>query len=108
MGRVVDKRLQAMGGNLSTNDAKNLLFAALILADELHEQAGGKPDPARQDELAKMRAERDRLTEQLSLARMQAREQAGLSETKLAETLERLADGVEKRANALESRLSNP
>ncbi|MAG40980.1 MAG: cell division protein ZapA [Erythrobacteraceae bacterium] len=42
---VIDGKLSAMGNNLSSNDAKNLLFAALILADEV-EEARDKPSPA--------------------------------------------------------------
>jgi cell division protein ZapA len=34
---IVDARLTAMGGNRVPGDAKNLLFAALILADEAEE-----------------------------------------------------------------------
>jgi cell division protein ZapA len=37
LARVVDGKLGSMGTNLSTNEAKNLLFAALLLADELEE-----------------------------------------------------------------------
>ena len=39
---MVDAKLKAMGGNLTANEAKNLLFAALMLADEVDE-AGKKP-----------------------------------------------------------------
>ena len=34
---VVDAKLAEMGANLSGNEAKNLLFAALLLADDLDE-----------------------------------------------------------------------
>ncbi|QKG71417.1 cell division protein ZapA [Erythrobacter mangrovi] len=40
---VIDSKLGSMGANLSSQEAKNLLFAALLLADELDEaqkQAG--------------------------------------------------------------------
>lgn len=44
---IVDGKLTAMGGNLAPGDAKNLLFAALILADELDEaRAAGAHSPA--------------------------------------------------------------
>ncbi|WP_375290028.1 cell division protein ZapA [Qipengyuania sp.] len=36
LARIIDGKLTAMG-TLSSNDAKNLLFAALILADEVDE-----------------------------------------------------------------------
>ena len=45
LASVIDGKLSAMGNNLSSNDAKNLLFAALILADEV-EEARDKPSPA--------------------------------------------------------------
>ncbi|MBX7481452.1 cell division protein ZapA [Qipengyuania qiaonensis] len=34
---VIDGKLGTMGANLSSQEAKNLLFAALLLADELDE-----------------------------------------------------------------------
>ncbi|MBO6526861.1 cell division protein ZapA [Erythrobacter sp.] len=34
---VIDDKLGSMGANLSSQEAKNLLFAALLLADELDE-----------------------------------------------------------------------
>lgn len=38
LGQEVDRRIQRLGANLSQNDAKNILIAALMLADELHEE----------------------------------------------------------------------
>lgn len=72
LGDMVDKRLSAIGADLmGQTEAKNLLIAALILADEVHEAkkaapAGEAPDSA------------------------------------LAETLETLAERLEKSAAALE------
>lgn len=40
LASVIDGKLAAMGPNLSSNEAKNLLFAALLLADELEEARG--------------------------------------------------------------------
>ncbi len=37
LASMIDGKLGTMGKNLSSNDAKNLLFAALLLADELEE-----------------------------------------------------------------------
>lgn len=37
LAAVVDLKLASLGGNLPPGDAKTLLFAALILADELDE-----------------------------------------------------------------------
>lgn len=38
LGETIDAKLQQLGSNLTARDAQNLLFAALLLADELHEQ----------------------------------------------------------------------
>lgn len=37
LASMIDVRLARMGNNISPNDAKNLLFAGLMLADELDE-----------------------------------------------------------------------
>ncbi len=37
LASIVDGKLTAMGGSIAPGDAKNLLFAALILADEVDE-----------------------------------------------------------------------
>ncbi len=72
LGNMVDERLSAIGADLmGQTEAKNLLIAALILADEVHE--------------AKKRAEAE-----------------GEVDTSLAETLETLAERLEKSAAALE------
>ncbi|WP_324827622.1 cell division protein ZapA [Qipengyuania zhejiangensis] len=42
---IVDSKLGGMGGNLSSNEAKNLLFAALLLADEVDEAQKTAPAP---------------------------------------------------------------
>ena len=42
---MVDKKLASLGGNLTSNEAKNLLFAALMLADELDEAGANPPAP---------------------------------------------------------------
>lgn len=41
LASVIDGKLGAMGANLSSQEAKNLLFAALLLADELHDARRG-------------------------------------------------------------------
>lgn len=49
---VIDGKLGSMGNNLSPSEAKNLLFAALMLADELDEakkSAIRTPAPVDQD-----------------------------------------------------------
>lgn len=45
LGQVIDQKVQSMGGG--HNEVRQLLFAALILADELHEaRSGHAPAPA--------------------------------------------------------------
>ena len=46
LGAMIDDKLTAMGGNLSAQEAENLLFAALLLADELHEAKQHTPPTA--------------------------------------------------------------
>lgn len=80
LASVVDGKLAAMGGSLAPGDAKNLLFAALILADEAEEARGapalphadGAPEPT-----------------------------SGLA---VASRIEAIADRLEKLASALESK----
>lgn len=46
LAAIVDEKLAGLGGNLAREEAKNLLFAALILADEVDElrrRGGGAP-----------------------------------------------------------------
>ncbi|MBA3053965.1 MAG: cell division protein ZapA [Sphingomonadales bacterium] len=45
LGRMIDDKLHAMGGAGNQNETRMLLFAALLLADELHETAGGAGAP---------------------------------------------------------------
>ena len=59
LGRTIDAKLKALDGTAGMSETRQLLFAALILADELHEAGGGKPaavapviDPARLETLA--------------------------------------------------------
>lgn len=40
LGALIDSKLQSLGGNLAPTESQNLLFAALLLADELKEQKG--------------------------------------------------------------------
>lgn len=43
LGRMIDAKLHAMGGTSGQSESRILLFAALLLADELHELNGGGP-----------------------------------------------------------------
>lgn len=55
LGNMIDAKLQTMEGNLSAQDAQNLLFAALLLADELDEVKSGTRS---QEDVASPAAER--------------------------------------------------
>lgn len=81
LASVIDSKLGSMGANLSSQEAKNLLFAALLLADELDEARKQAPSasPAPLD----FDAER------------------------LAGQLERLAGALENAAQVLEGAPSN-
>lgn len=45
LGRMIDAKLQAMGGVTGQTETRTLLFAALLLADELHETVHGAGAP---------------------------------------------------------------
>ena len=45
LGRTIDAKLTAMGGPAGQSETRTLLFAALLLADELHDRADGKVPP---------------------------------------------------------------
>jgi cell division protein ZapA len=42
LGRMIDTRLSAMGNMAGQGETRQLLFAALLLADELHEAGSGR------------------------------------------------------------------
>ena len=48
LGRRIDEKLRAMGGAAGQGESRMLLFAALLLADEIHEMTvrGGVAAPA--------------------------------------------------------------
>ncbi|MBC2668178.1 cell division protein ZapA [Novosphingobium piscinae] len=46
LGQLIDGKLQAMGGVAGQTETRMLLFAALLLADELHEIRHGGAAPA--------------------------------------------------------------
>ena len=71
----VDAKIAGMGKKISTNEAKNLLFAAILLADELEEATRGANAHA---------------TSTIDL---------GI----LADRLDAIGDALEKAADALES-----
>lgn len=130
MGAEVDERLRRLGNNQSTNDAKNILFAAIILADELFELRRADPAPptpqaraagvelsqaqaklaALEEELTDAREEQERLRQHLAnvnerLAKTSdTKERTALSDEDLPIQLEALANALEKAANVLEGR----
>ena len=62
LGRLIDEKVQSMGGGHT--EVRQLLFAALILADELHEARQGiapPPAPAAPDHSAALEAIAERL-----------------------------------------------
>ena len=77
LASVIDEKLGTMGANLSSQEAKNLLFAALLLADELDEAKRATP-------AAPPSAETD------------------FDSERLATQLERIASALENAAQVLE------
>lgn len=61
MGRLIDGKIAAMGDMAAQSESRMLLYAALLLADELHESRQSKPvappppPPPAEDEAAAMR-----------------------------------------------------
>ena len=55
LGRIIDEALAAMPPAVGQSESRSLLFAALLLADEVHEarhSAGAAPSPAALERLA--------------------------------------------------------
>ena len=50
LGEMIDGKLRTMGGAAGQNETRMLLFAALLLADELHEARTGPAAPPRPQE----------------------------------------------------------
>ncbi len=71
---VIDSKLGSMGPTKTAQDAKNLLFAALMLADEL-EETRSRPAPS---------------------------SEPGFDAERLADQLERVASAIENAASTLE------
>lgn len=48
LGKVIDSKVQALGNSAGQNELRMLLYAALVLADELHEagNASGSATPS--------------------------------------------------------------
>ncbi|MXO68100.1 cell division protein ZapA [Altererythrobacter marinus] len=67
LGAAIDRKFQQLGRNVSTKDAQNMLFAALLLADELHEAR--KEGEALRSQVEEAGAERETLAAQVAEAR---------------------------------------
>jgi cell division protein ZapA len=46
LGESIDTKLAGVPGLANQTEARTLLYAALLLADELHETGGGTPTPS--------------------------------------------------------------
>jgi cell division protein ZapA len=46
LGESIDAKLAGVPGMANQTEARTLLYAALLLADELHETGGGAPAPS--------------------------------------------------------------
>ncbi len=118
---LIDKKLAGFGSGLSPSPAQNMLFAALLLADELEEAEGKLSAPAAAGEtkenskaleelrleLHAMKAERDAIAKELGHLRDTPPSTAkALDGGAATEALEDLADWLEKHAETLESKAS--
>lgn len=46
LGQVIDRKVHALGASAGQNEVRMLLYAALVLADELHEVTANAPQAA--------------------------------------------------------------
>lgn len=119
LAAMIDGKLADFGDNLSPSPAQNMLFAALLLADELEEAKGksGKKASSKSSdedsnaldelrlELHAMKAERDALAKELGRLRDATPiGPASNGDDNSTEALEDLADWLEKHAEMLESK----
>ncbi|MEP2235382.1 MAG: cell division protein ZapA [Alteripontixanthobacter sp.] len=123
LGALIDGKLDQLGGNLAPQEAQNLLFAALLLADELQEarsqsdsQAASGEDLKAQLAEAQQRAEtaiadKDRMAEELektSKAAIGSSPTPAAADPDLAPALERFAGMLEECADKLEGKAPAP
>ena len=87
LGEAIDAKLQSMA-QLSPQESQNLLFAALLLADELHDLRNA--NTAAQDEAAQAREALDPLRAEIERLRAQA-DEAGAHQALLDEMRGELA-----------------
>ena len=115
LGTMIDAKIEAMGANRAPQESQNLLFAALFLADELHE---ARSEPNRNDAtlfdagetddlratIARLEAERDALSEKTDDLQKAADASTPQHSTPdFSELLEEVAESLEKCADMLES-----
>ena len=80
LGKMIDAKLASMGDMSSQSESRMLLFAALLLADDLHETKSAPPS---------------------SIDRLE------LADPEMIEALEEVADRLENLAERLESGAAN-
>nr|WP_298896048.1 cell division protein ZapA [uncultured Altererythrobacter sp.] len=132
LGSMIDAKFKQMEGNLAPSEAENLLFAGILLADELNEarEAAGD-DPAELADKVKLamqasdtaetksrelsleldavRAERDAIANDLANIKSAASGQEPLFAAEdFAPKLEQLADTLEKCVDSLEGKVPAP
>ena len=99
LGALIDEKLQGLGGNLSSQESQNLLFGALLLADELHEakKVASEADASLQRELGALKdAQRE-----ASLAAGQ-RDELKLTISRLEQELEGLQSSNQRHSGELD------
>jgi cell division protein ZapA len=83
LGRMIDEKLQEMGSSVGQNEVRQLLFASLLLADELHDTRNSSEPP-------------------------QPGAAASPPDPEFAPALERIADRIENLAEQLEGTFGTP
>lgn len=108
LAESIDAKLQQMG-KLSVPDSQIMLFAALLLADELHEvKAAPTAAPDTQHSFAEERDALMKRIEELSAAHAETTAANSLTDDPdLAPTLERFAELLENCADKLETKAAS-
>lgn len=115
LGSMIDAKIEAMGANRAPQESQNLLFAALFLADELHEAKSGSGkaeatlfETGNAEELrAKVETlekERNALSQKVDELERAAENATAQQPTQdFSALLEEVAESLEKCADTLES-----
>ena len=104
LGESIDAKLQQMG-KLTAPDSHIMLFAALLLADELHELKGGaKSAPEARPDFA---GERGALAQRVGESSAAAAPPALFDNPDLVSALERFAELLENCADKLETKAAS-